>query len=683
MQSMEILAPAGGPEQLTAAVRAGADAVYLGLDSFNARRAAANFTAQSLPEVVGYCRARGVRVYVALNILLLDSELDAAAALIRQIANGGADALIVQDLAAAALARQICPELPLHASTQMSVHNAAGVQMLERLGFARVILARELSAAEIAQIHEQSPLELELFVHGALCMSVSGQCLMSAMLGGRSGNRGLCAQPCRLAYVAGGREHALSLKDLSLIPHIGELPALGVRSLKIEGRMKRPEYVAAAVHACRTALAGCAPDMNALRAVFSRSGFTDGYYAAKRTPDMFGYRTKEDVLSAKPVLGELAELYRRERPRVGLVMRFTATDGVPCSLEANDGAHSVRVQGPVPEHAQSRAMDRPYVAQSLQKCGDTPFFLDRLDTRIDDGLFLPVSALNRLRVQALEALTALRARPPARACRPLPPADYPLSDPNRRPTLRVSLAKLDQLTPALQAAAERILLPLGAVPADAAWLHALGDKLVVRVPDLIFGDPRPVAEQLRRLRAAGLTRAHTGGIGSILLAQQAGMAVSGGSGLNITNTRSLDAYRSLGIVEADLSVELTLAQARAVAPVVPRGVTAYGHLPLMSFRACPMRGASGCGDCTGETAIRDRKGVDFPLRCEGRQYSRLYNALPVYMGDRLDQLRGLEYYTLSFTVEPPALCDRILAAFQAGSAPDFPYTRGLFYRGVQ
>ena len=366
MQSMEILAPAGGPEQLTAAVRAGADAVYLGLDSFNARRAAANFTAQSLPEVGGYGRARGVRVYVALNILLLDSELDAAAALIRQIANGGADALIVQDLAAAALARQICPELPLHASTQMSVHNAAGVQMLERLGFARVILARELSAAEIAQIHEQSPLELELFVHGALCMSVSGQCLMSAMLGGRSGNRGLCAQPCRLAYVAGGREHALSLKDLSLIPHIGELPALGVRSLKIEGRMKRPEYVAAAVHACRTALEGGAPDMNALRAVFSRSGFTDGYYAAKRTPDMFGYRTKEDVLSAKPVLGELAELYRRERPRVGLVMRFTATDGVPCSLEANDGAHSVRVQGPVPEHAQSRAMDRTYVAQSLQ-----------------------------------------------------------------------------------------------------------------------------------------------------------------------------------------------------------------------------------------------------------------------------------------------------------------------------
>ena len=231
MQPMEILAPAGGPEQLTAAVRAGADAVYLGLESFDARRAAANFTAQSLPQIVGYCRARGVRVYVTLNILLWDSELNAAAELIRQIAQSGADALIVQDLAAAALARQICPELPLHASTQMSVHSAAGVQMLERLGFARAILARELSAAEIARIREQSALELELFVHGALCLSVSGQCLMSAMLGGRSGNRGLCAQPCRLAYTAGGREHALSLKDLSLIPHIRQLQALGVRSL--------------------------------------------------------------------------------------------------------------------------------------------------------------------------------------------------------------------------------------------------------------------------------------------------------------------------------------------------------------------------------------------------------------------------------------------------------------------
>ncbi len=683
MQPMEILAPAGGPEQLTAAVRAGADAVYLGLESFNARRAAANFTAQSLPQIVGYCRARGVRVYVTLNILLWDSELNAAAELIRQIAQSGADALIVQDLAAAALARQICPELPLHASTQMSVHSAAGVQMLERLGFARAILARELSAAEIARIREQSALELELFVHGALCMSVSGQCLMSAMLGGRSGNRGLCAQPCRLAYTAGGREHALSLKDLSLIPHIRQLQALGVRSLKIEGRMKRPEYVAAAVHACRTALDGGAPDMDALRAVFSRSGFTDGYFTARRTPDMFGYRTKEDVLRAKPVLSGLSELYRKERPRVGVAMRFTAQNGAPCALEADDGTRRVRAEGPVPAPAQSRALDRETAARSLQKCGDTPYFLERLDTRIDGGLFLPVSALNRLRGQVLDALTEQRAKPPARMCRPLPPAVYPAADPEKRPALHVSLADPGQLTPALMSAAATILLPLGAVPADGEWIRSFAGRLAVRIPDLIFSDPRPVAEKLRALRAAGLTRAHTGGIGSVLLAQQAGMTVSGGAGLNIANTRSLDEYRKLGLAQADLSAELTLAQARSVAPVIPRGVTAYGHLPLMSFRACPVRGADGCGACGGETSVRDRKGVDFPLLCEGRQYSRLYNSVPVYMGDRLDQLRGLDYYTLSFTVEPPALCDRILAAFQAGSPPDFPYTRGLFYRGVQ
>ena len=340
-------------------------------------------------------------------------------------------------------------------------------------------LARELSAAEIARIREQSALELELFVHGALCMSVSGQCLMSAMLGGRSGNRGLCAQPCRLAYTAGGREHALSLKDLSLIPHIRQLQALGVRSLKIEGRMKRPECGRRRARLPDGARRRRAGHGRAARRIL-RSGFTDGYFTARRTPDMFGYRTKEDVLRAKPVLSGLSELYRKERPRVGVAMRFTAQNGAPCALEADDGTRRVRAEGPVPAPAQSRALDRETAARSLQKCGDTPYFLERLDTRIDGGLFLPVSALNRLRGQVLDALTEQRAKPPARIAGPCRRRSI-----RRRTRKSVRPARLARRSrtahPGADERRRNHLLPLGAVPADGEWIRSFAGRLAVRI----------------------------------------------------------------------------------------------------------------------------------------------------------------------------------------------------------
>ena len=291
---VEILAPAGGMESLVAAVRCGANAVYLGTKEINARRGASNFDYDELEKAVEYCHTRNVKVYLALNILVTDSEMKAAYDTVKTALTLGVDAFIVQDLGLAKMIRKHFPTAVLHASTQCSVNTPDGFKKLEELGFKRAVIPREMSIDEIKEIRENTSLELEAFVHGALCMCVSGQCYLSSMLGSRSGNRGLCAQPCRLAFSADGSKTCdLSLKDLSLIRHIDELSKSGVMSLKIEGRMKRPEYVAASVTACKKALNN-EYDNNfeaTLKSVFSRTGFTDGYFTGKHY-DMFGTRQK-------------------------------------------------------------------------------------------------------------------------------------------------------------------------------------------------------------------------------------------------------------------------------------------------------------------------------------------------------------------------------------------------------
>ena len=317
---LEILAPAGDREMLGAAVFSGADAVYLGLSGFNARRTAGNFTPDELCEAVAFCHARGVRVHVALNTLVYAQELAGLADAVRAVAQAGADAVIADDLATAQLVKQIAPALALHASTQMTVHTPAGAQEMAALGYDRVILARELSLEEIRAVCAASPIECEVFVHGALCMSVSGQCMMSAFLGGRSGNRGACAGPCRLPFDATpglrpgqpGKACHLSLKDMDHIPHLRALMDAGVASVKIEGRLRTPEYAAAVVTACRAARDGLPYDEALVRDIFSRSGFTDGYLTGQTDGSMFGVRTEADAAATRAATPRARELFRRE-----------------------------------------------------------------------------------------------------------------------------------------------------------------------------------------------------------------------------------------------------------------------------------------------------------------------------------------------------------------------------------
>ena len=349
----EILAPAGNAEMLSAAVFSGADAVYLGFAGFNARRTAGNFTPETLPGAVAFCHARGVRVHAALNILIYESELDSLAAAIECAAKAGVDALIVDDLATAALAKRIAPGLALHGSTQMSIHTPEGACQLAEMGFERAILARELSLAEIRQICRKSPIETEIFIHGAMCMAVSGQCMMSAFLGGRSGNRGACAGPCRLPFDASdlrpgqpGRACHLSLKDMDLIPHMADIMDAGVASVKIEGRLRPPEYAAAAVTACRLARAGQPYDEALVRDIFSRSGFTDGYFTNRNDGRMFGVRTEEDAARTRAATPRARELFRREYSRVPVDLSLTVRgDGASLTAADREG-HTVTVAAP-------------------------------------------------------------------------------------------------------------------------------------------------------------------------------------------------------------------------------------------------------------------------------------------------------------------------------------------------
>ena len=406
----EILAPVGGEEQLYAAVRCGADAVYFGLQNFNARRNASNFNGENLQSSIDYCHEHNCKVNITINTLVHDNEIEEMHKAVDTAANAHADALIIQDFAVAKYVKEKYPNLPMHASTQMAVHNSEGVKILKDYGFKQFVLARELSLDEIKAIYDKTGEDLEVFVHGAHCMSVSGNCYMSAFIGGRSGNRGLCAQPCRLDWNLNGRECALSLKDLSYINHIQQLSDAGVKTLKIEGRMKRPEYVAEAVTQCRNAADGKAVNTEDLRSVFSRSGFTDGYLTGKRNIDMFGYRTKEDVTAAAGVLPRLSKLYEKEPQTIPVDMHLYVYADKPARLDLSDGTHKVSASGDIPQIAKNLPLDFEYAKKSLAKTGGTPYYLDKLFVDCGEGLMLPASALNALRRSALEKLREERIR---------------------------------------------------------------------------------------------------------------------------------------------------------------------------------------------------------------------------------------------------------------------------------
>ena len=692
---LELLAPAGSVEALRAAVQNGANAVYLGCGPFNARQSAKNFTPQMLAEAVKYCHIRGVAVHLTVNTLVSDKEMQEAAALIRHAALSGVDAFIVQDLGIIELCKQIAPHVPIHGSTQMTVHNLDGVLLCAKKGLKRVVLSRELKREEIRYICQNSPIEIEVFAHGALCMSYSGQCYLSAAIGGRSGNRGRCAQPCRQSYGYGRwqKQYPLSLRDNCLIPYLQELEGMGVVSLKLEGRMKRAEYVAAVTGVYRQAIDSGRVSRkmaDTLHTAFNRQGFTDGYYTGKIGRDMFGVReeNQEDLRFYK----EMRQTY--ESKENGLVPvtfhatvtanRFTLTvkdpDGRVCTMD-----------GMAPEEARTSPLTEEILKERLAKTGGTPYYCAGVHASVAYGVTLSAAAINALRRDVLNMLTAQRGRQEVKPLGRLRPiAGYPTS--RRHPELTVQVTTREQITGKMLKMNVAVLyVPIHILTEIPEFTRELTKRVNVCavLPRIVHdGEMSQLRMEMQAVRSMGVKEVLVGNLGLIQPAKDCSMAVRGDFGLNLYNSLSMQAAKDLGLTSATVSMEMTLPQIRDVAKAVAAELIAYGRMPLMVTENCLMQGRTGSCTCQlAPTKLTDKTGADFPVMKDGNTCrSVLLNGKKLYWLDRQTDLAhlGLWANRLYFTTENVQEVDRVLNSY-LNPTPFDPgaCTRGLYLRGLE
>ncbi len=655
----ELLCPAGSPEALDAAIEGGADAIYLGASSFNARMHAKNFGGDDLRSAVLRAHCYGVKIYLTLNTLATERELTAYLDAAADALDAGVDALIVADLGGAAALRRVFPTAELHASTQLSGHNAAMGHELKKLGFSRMVLAREVSYENLQRVIQSNPLEIEYFIHGALCVSHSGQCLFSSAVGGRSGNRGACAQPCRLPYSCGGcaskkakESYPLSLKDLSLAAHAPALIDAGVSSLKIEGRMKSPEYVRDTARIWRKLLderRGATPDeMRELSEVFSRGGFTDAYFTGTIGRSMLGVRSDADKSRTRSV-----EPFSGLTRKLPISMQSTVQKDMPITLTVANGTRSVTVTGDIPMQAENAPLTNETVTRNLSKLGGTPYTLTALTLTLDNGLMLPISRLNDLRRRALAAWeNELLPRGIARE------AYVPIrSDAKRTPRRTARFWKEEQITPRAREYFDRIYLPL-------SRYAPIADGVIL--PPVIFdSETERIRDMLRRAKENGARYALVGNLGHLSLAKEPNLIPIGDYRLNLTNPESVAQTEQLGLAEAILSPELTLPQIRDIGGNTD--VIVYGRLPLMTLEKCVIREIADCKACAGgRVTLRDRRGIEFPVLREWEHRNIIYNSLPTAMSDREEDMQraNITARHFLFSVESPEEIDRIITAYQ-------------------
>jgi len=694
---LELLAPAGSPEAILAAVQNGANAVYLGLDAFNARRNAKNFTEENIAKTIAYCHIRGVKVYVTFNTLATDRELVRIERMAKNVSRAGADALIVQDLGVMRVLRQALPEMPLHASTQMSVWNLEGARRAHEAGASRVILARELSVAHIAYIAKHAPCEVEVFAHGALCMAYSGQCYMSAAIGGRSGNRGLCAQPCRLQYTIENTTGAyLSLKDLCLAQHIADLEKAGVTCLKIEGRMKRPEYTAIVTRVYSDAIHSGKPpneqEMQQLETAFSREGFTDAYLRGKKGADMFGVR-KESNRRESPLFAETRNIYTKmEAQLVPVKFYVIVAHGKPAQFAVSDReGRIVRLEGPMPEAALHREITEEQIQTQLAKTGGTPYLCEDVQVKLQAGLSLPLSQINEMRRNLLDELSHLREEVLVRsegifrAGEPAPQRSLP-------PQLNVSLLRADQLSDEfVDLKPSLIYLPLGEILEHTKQLRPYLEREHIKfcavLPRVILDNERDeVKRQLFEVQGLGISECMVSNMGDIALAKKQGIGiVRGDSGLNVFNAQALKTLDEMGLASATVSFELKMAQIRDMSKEIDLELIAYGRLPLMITENCVMQHAKVRD---GETPVKlsDRMGISFPIVKEANCRNVILNSKKLFLADRdADYMSiGLWGARLVFTTENARECRAVLERYLGvGGYEPGEFTRGLYYRGVE
>jgi len=681
--NIEILAPAGNPESLDAALRCGADAVYIGGKYFSARGNASNFSDEEIADACRLCHLYNAKLYLAVNTVISDSEADSFCRYIKYTASAGIDAYIVQDWGCVYLIKKCVPNAVIHASTQMTIHTPKGADFAESLGFSRIVPARELSQKNIAELSNHIA-EIEIFVHGALCMSVSGQCYFSSMIGSRSANRGICGQICRLPFSSCGKKdfHALSLKDLSLLEHISQLKECGIDSLKIEGRMKRPEYVASAVSETKKALDGVPPDMNMLKSIFSRNGFTDGYFTGKRRL-MFGTREKEDVISARDLLPEIRKYYKKQPQLYDLEFKIFIKENKKTMLSVfcPEFGLSAVSYGEIPERAVNRPVDLQYAEKQLSKLGDTVFRFSGISGDIDNGLIITSSALNALRrdaVQKMQIKISEKNSPEYNISGYTPPIikkDFK----NKKPQIRIQCRNAIQAKNA-EKYADMLIIPVYECE-KALKMNIDKNKICIAPPRFITCESDTIY-QIQTLQDMGIKHLLCVNPAYIRIGSELDMILHGGFGLNVTNSFSCRILAEAGLEDITLSFEMKLSQLKKINSPVPAGIIAYGKLPLMLVRNCPINNESGCKNCKG--FLIDRTGRKFPVKCFHTQksakypgeYSEIFNSDTLFLNDK--EISGFDFVVIMLGDEDT---ENIKAISEFSAVPVSP-TKGLYYRGI-
>ncbi len=709
----ELLAPAGTREALDAAIHAGADAVYFGGSRFNARMSADNFDDAAMEDAIRTCSFWGVKSNITLNTLPTERELPEVLRYAEKLARWGADAIICADLGTASLIHRYFPTVDLHASTQCAGHNTDAARFFAALGFSRMVAARELSYNDLKTLCNESPIETELFIHGAMCVSQSGGCLFSALVGGRSGNRGACAQPCRLPYqmdnaVAGKKRNPqrdeaedfpLSLRDNCLAAHIPQLLTLGAASFKIEGRMKSPAYVTGVVRIYRRLLdegrAATAKEMQELSDLFSRGGsFTDGYFKGTTGRAMRGIRTEAD----KTATAKAEQSITAGRPvlrRIPCEIAFTCRADQPTALTLSANGHTVTVTGTVPEQAQTRAVTEDELKKNLLKLGSTPFAAEDVHITLDEGLMLPLSAVNALRRHAAEALEqALQQRkipnPPAAdalyASLSAPKTDafrdtYPYPK-------QASFLFADRIPKIARTVYDILYLPLHTFAAAPKTAPDVGVNGIILPPVIFDSEWAAVEDMLSAAQKAGIRHALICNVGHIEKAKKYGFLLHGDLRLNVWTANSADVYADSGLTDLLLSPELTPPQMRDVKSVLPHGIITYGRLPMMTLQRCIIREHIGDAPMTTDrdnscrycethpiSVMRDRKQMRFPITRMYPHRNIVHNASPLYMADKQDEVSRLHaaFVHHMFTTESAAQAEAVIRAYETPGFRGVPY----------
>ncbi len=681
--SIELLSPAGGMEALRAAVQNGADAVYLGERSFSARKNAENFDDEGLKEAVKYSHTRGVKVYLAMNTLVKDREITAFEQGVNLAAESGVDALIIQDFGGAYIAKSVCPKMEIHASTQMSAHNEKDVLSLLERGFSRVVLARELKKQEIEKIYKNTGASLEVFVHGALCVCVSGQCLMSSFIGGRSGNRGECAQPCRQLYESSGKSgYFLSPKDICLLEDLSELERIGVDSLKIEGRMKRAEYVATVTGVYRKYLDNPGKiekkDIDELKGIFVRGDdFTRGYFDNKNTPEIMNYHTSNDDISSKAdkeVLKRAKMTYREgvENKKIPVSAFLSLKRGENAVLTLSDGENTAVIYGEKPQEAVNVPINEAAARERISKMGQTPYFVEQFDCEIDSSITMSAKDINTLRRDCTEKLSEMRTALGIPEIKEFE-YDYKKSE-NKNVSIIASVLNEEQLE--ASEGADFVYMPL-----------SLYEK-VARLENYIPILPKVTYDVKRfteRLKKSGATRAVATTVGWIKALKDENIECIGDYGFNIFNSLSACEYKECGVKHLTLSPELNFGEIRDICKKTDADceILAYGRMQMMTTRACIIKGIRGKCSCEKPLYLKDKKGANFFVSADTDEHlNMIYNTSPTFMADKIDLLKGTgcKYFRLVFTDEKADEVRKIIDMYKGERECEMPksFTRGYF-----